>query len=66
MINTILKKYKLISDDQVKYLFPDEIISITPSIDKNGKGILLITYWDDEFCVSSTYICNKIIVENYL
>ena len=62
----ILKKFKLIlEDDKVSYLFPDEIISITPSKDQKGNAIMTVVYYDDDLCCStSSLICNSILVED--
>ncbi len=67
MIFKLLKKYKLIGDDnEIHYLYPDEITSIVPCIDKNGNPIIIINYIDDEFDINSSIICNKIEVEDYI
>ena len=68
MMSTILKKkYKLIGDDnEIHYLYPDEITSIVPCIDKNEKPIIVVKYIDDEFDINSSIICNKIDVEDYI
>lgn len=65
-MSTILnKKYKLIGDDnEIHYLYPDEITCITPCIDKNGNPIIVVNYYDDEFHINSSIICNKIDVED--
>ena len=64
-MNSILKKYKLISGNNIHYLFPDEIIEIYSIKDKDNNSCLVVKYYDDEFCMESTIICDKIIVENY-
>ncbi len=66
-MTTLLKKYKLIGDDnKVHYLFPDEIKTITTLTDKNRNALLVVNYYDDEFCCNSTIICDKIEVEDYI
>ena len=63
----LLKKYKLIGDNnKFHYLFPDEIKSISTHTDKNGNAVLIVNYYDDEFCCNSTIICDKIEVEDYI
>ena len=65
----LLKKYKLIGHDNkvhYHYLYPDEITSIKPAVDKNGNAILFVNYYDDEFNINSSIICDKIEVEDYV
>lgn len=63
----LLKKYKLIGyDNEIHYLYPDEITSIKPAVDKNGNAVLIVNYYDDEFNINSAIICDKIEVEDYI
>jgi len=63
----LLKKYKLIGhNNEVHYLYPDEITSIKPFVDKNGNAVLFVNYYDDEFNINSSIICDKIEVEDYI
>ena len=63
----LLKKYKLIgNDNEVHYLYPDEITCIVPAKDKNGNAVLIVNYYDDEFNINSSIICEKIEVEDYI
>jgi hypothetical protein len=63
----LLKKYKLIGDNnEIHYLYPDEITSIVPYIDKSGNPIMVVNYYDNEFLIISSIICNKIEVEDYI
>ena len=63
----ILKKYKLIGhDNKVHYLYPDEITTIKPAVDKNGNAVLFVNYYDDEFHINSSIICEKIEVKDYI
>ena len=65
----LLKKYKLIGYDNkvhYHYLYPDEITSIKPDVDKNGNAVLIVNYYDDEFNINSSIICDKIKVEDYI
>lgn len=62
-----LKKYTLVnsSDENVTFLFPDEIIQINPAKCKDGTLGMFVTYNDDEFCISSAVFCEQIIVEDF-
>ena len=62
-----LKKYTLVnsSNENVTSLFPDEIIQINPAKCKDGTVGMLVTYYDDDICISSTVFCEQIIVENF-
>ena len=65
----LLKKYKLIGHDNevhYHYLYPDEITSIKPTVDKNENAVLIVNYYDDEFNINSAIICDKIEVEDYI
>lgn len=66
-MTTLLKKYKLIGyDNEIHYLYPDEIKSIKTTVDKNGNAVLIVNYYDDEFHINSSIICEKIEVEDYI
>jgi len=65
----LLKKYKLIGHDNTvhyHYLYPDEITSIKTAVDKNGNAVLIVNYYDDDLCINSLIICDKIEVEDYI
>lgn len=65
----LLKKYKLIGHDNevhYHYLYPDEITSIKTAVDKNGNAVLIVNYYDDDLCINSAIICDKIEVEDYI
>jgi len=66
MTPQLLKKYKLSSDNKVHYLYPDEITSINTAIDKNGNAVLIVNYYDDDLCINSAIICDRIEVEDYI
>lgn len=67
MTPQLLKKYKLIGyDNKVYYLYPDEITSIKTAVDKNGDAVLIVNYYDDELCINSAIICDRIEVEDYI
>ena len=62
----LLKKNKLIEDNKAHYLYPDEITSIKAAVDKNGNAVLIVNYYDDDLCINSSIICEKIEVEDYI
>ena len=62
----LLKKYKLIGDNKAHYLYPDEITNIKTAVDKNGNAVLIVNYYDDDLCINSAIICEKIEVEDYI
>ena len=43
-------------------LSPRQIKNIVPIVSKDGKVGLLVNYYDDEICVTSTLFCDKIEV----
>lgn len=45
-------------------LYDTEVLNIKPTIDKNGNAILIINYYDIEFCVKSTMYCKKVEIAN--
>lgn len=45
-------------------LYDTEVLNIKPTIDKNGNAILIINYYDIEFCVNSTMYCKKVEIAN--
>lgn len=45
-------------------LYDTEVLNIKPTIDKNGNAILIINYYDIEFCVNSTMYCKKVEIVN--
>ena len=45
-------------------LYDTEVLNIKPTIDKNGNAILIINYYDIEFCVKSTMYCKKVEIVN--
>ena len=45
-------------------LYDTEVLNIKPTIDKNGNAILIINYYDIEFCVNSTMLCKKVEIVN--
>lgn len=39
-----------------------ELLNIKPTIDKNGNAILIINYYDFEYCLRKTIYCDRIDV----
>ena len=62
MGNVIFKCYSE-SDAPENMLFVDrnQIKKISPKTTKDGRSILFIDYYDDEFCFDTTFICDEIV-----
>lgn len=60
------KRIKFIckTNDRDVELYDTEVLNIKPTIDKNGNAILIINYYDIEFCVNSTLFCKKVEIVN--
>ena len=43
------------------FLDRNQIKKISPKTMPDGKSILFIDYYDDEFCFDTTFICDKIV-----
>ena len=55
MINFICKM------DNGQYILTDkEIKNVKPTIDKHGNALLIVNYYDFEFCCNVVLYCNKI------
>lgn len=54
--------FKLINstNSEINELALEDINSIKPIIDKNGKPGFLIGYYDNEFCYNATLACDDI------
>ena len=53
------------SDNQeITTLAAQEVKTITPIVDENGKPYLMVTFYDDEFCVISSFICDSVKFKN--
>ena len=50
-------------DEPQNMLFVDrkQIKKISPKTTKDGRSILFIDYYDDEFCFDTTFICDEIV-----
>ena len=62
MGNVIFKCYSEL-DTPENMLFVDrkQIKKISPKTTKDGRSILFIDYYDDEFCFDTTFICDEIV-----
>lgn len=60
--NVIFKCYSEL-DTPEKMLFADrnQIKKITPKTTQDGRSVLFIDYYDDELCIETTFICDKIV-----
>lgn len=45
-------------------LYDTELLNIKPAIDNNGDALLIVNYYDIEFCVNSTMLCKKVEIVN--
>ena len=50
-----------IADVAVK-LTDKELLNIKPTIDRNGNAILIVNYYDFEYCLRKTIYCDRIDV----
>lgn len=39
-----------------------ELLNVKPTIDKNGNAILIVNYYDFEYCLRQTIYCDRIDV----
>lgn len=47
--------------DNGQYILTDkEIKNVKPTIDKHGNALLIVNYYDFEFCCNVVLYCNKI------
>ena len=61
MVISIVKCYKEgISDENVLKINSNQIKRIKPVVDKDNKPGLMVDYYDDEYCMSTTYFCDYI------
>lgn len=58
----ILFKCSSLGDDKEDMLFiaGSQIMKITPQRCLNNDVKLFVDYYDDEFCINSTFICDKV------
>lgn len=45
-------------------LYDTEVLNIKSAIDNNGDALLIVNYYDIEFCVNSTMLCKKVEIVN--
>lgn len=55
--------YKVINptDETIEFIHSDQINSIKEVKDKNNEKRILVSWYDDEFCIDSTFICEKLV-----
>ena len=59
---TLLKLNNCINTEN-SLIVAEDVVSILPVIDKEGKAGLFVTFYDDEFCMHSTLFCTDIEFE---
>lgn len=52
------------SNTEITTLSAQEVKQIFPVVDKDGNLSLMVDYFDDEFCITSTFVCDKIKIKN--
>lgn len=58
---SIVKCYREgISEDNALKINSSQIKRIKPVVDKDNKPALMVDYYDDEYCMDSTYFCDYI------
>lgn len=63
---TLPIKFKIVggTDPELDVLYIDQIRSMNVIEDKNGQKSIIVSYWDDEFCIVSSVVCEKLIIDN--
>ena len=62
MGNVIFKCYsELDTPENMLFVDRNQIKKISPKTTKDGRSILFIDYYDDEFCFDTTFICDEIV-----
>lgn len=58
-----ITKYKIINgtDDSIEFIFSDQIKSQKKVEDKNGNTHVIVNWYDDEFCIDSTFVCDELV-----
>ena len=51
------------TNDSVVELNDTEILNIKPAIDQNGSAVLIVNYYDVDFCVNSTIFSSQIDIK---
>lgn len=52
------------TNDRDVELYDTEVLNIKSAIDNNGDALLIVNYYDIEFCVNSTMLCKKVEIVN--
>lgn len=62
MGNVIFKCYsELDTPEKMLFLGRNQIKKITPKTMHDGRSKLFVEYYDDEFCIETLLICEKIV-----
>lgn len=66
--NDIKKKFTLLKlknclDKDNEIINAEDVKKIIPVIDKKGKPSVFVTFYDIEFCVTTTVVCDSIEFE---
>lgn len=56
---TLLKLNNCINTEN-SVIAAENVVSILPVIDKEGKEGLFVTFYDEEFCINRTWYCTDI------
>ena len=62
MGNVIFKCYsELYTPEKMLFLGRNQIKKITSKTTRDGESILFIDYYNDELCIETTFICEKMV-----
>ena len=62
MGNVIFKCYsELDTPEKMLFLGRNQIKKISPKTTRDGESILFIDYYNDELCIETTFICEKMV-----
>lgn len=59
----VMLKLKNSTSVDFKELAAGEVKSIIPVVAKDGKPVLLVNFYDEEFCLDASLFCDEIDVE---
>lgn len=65
MKNTVPIKMKVIDSSMpdMDYIYTDEIKKIQKCTNKNGEKYLIVSYYDDEFCLDCALVCRALVID---
>ena len=64
MENITLFEFVNSDNQEITTLVAQEVKTITPVVDKKGKPYLMVTFYDDEFCMFSSFMCDSVKFKN--